>query len=343
MVDNENNYDALLVLSFGGPEAPDEVMPFLENVLRGRNVPRNRMLEVAKHYLHFDGISPINVQNRALVAALKAELDKHGPQLPVYWGNRNWHPMLVDTMRRMRDDGVRRCLAFVTSAYSSYSGCRQYRENIAAAQEAIGNGAPEVDKLRVFYNHPGFIGPMIERVKAAIAQIPSARQAAATILYTAHSLPTVMADTCDYVVQLEEACRLVSAGVQRTDQRLIYQSRSGPPQQPLLEPDVIDVIRELHDRGDVRDLVIVPIGFISDHMEVKFDLDTEAKVLCDELGMNMVRAGTVGVHPDFISMVRQLVLERTDSAPRAALGTRGPNHDVCPEDCCPAMMRRRPA
>lgn len=333
-------YDALLIVSFGGPEGRDEVIPFLENVLRGRDVPRERMLAVAEHYYRFGGVSPINEQNRRLIAALEKELTAHGLHLPVYWGNRNWHPLLPDTLRRMKTDGVRRALAFVTSAYSSYSNCRQYLEDIEAARRAAGGDAPRVDKLRVFFNHPGFIEPMAERVRDALDQIPPDRRAAARIVYTAHSIPVAMARGCRYEAQFREAVRLVSERLGRDRWTLAYQSRSGPPVQPWLEPDVCGVLETLHNDGEVRDVVIVPIGFISDHTEVRYDLDIEAKALCDRLGLNMVRAGTVGAHPRFVAMIRELIEERLTGDPiRLALGGMGPGHDVCPADCCPQSVR----
>jgi ferrochelatase len=335
-------YDAVLLVSFGGPDGPDDVMPFLENVLRGRNVPRERMLEVAEHYHHFDGKSPINEQNRALLTALRQELDSRGPHLPVYWGNRNWNPLLADTLREMADAGVKRALAFVTSAYSSYSGCRQYRENIAAACAALGDQALQVDKIRVFFNHPGFVGPMAARVRASLARFPESVRRDVPVLFTAHSIPMSMAEGCRYVKQLTEASRLVAeqAGVERWE--LVYQSRSGPPTQPWLDPDVCDRIRQLHAAG-ARQLVIAPIGFISDHMEVLYDLDTEAADLCRELGIEMVRADTVGTDPAFVAMVRDLIAERHFAEPeRAAIGGLPASHDVCPLDCCPAPAMRRP-
>jgi protoporphyrin/coproporphyrin ferrochelatase len=337
-------YDALLVVSFGGPEGPDEVIPFLENVLRGRNVPRERMLEVAHHYELFGGVSPINAQNRALIAALEAEFAQHGLKMPVYWGNRNWNPFLADTIRQMAADGIQRALAFVTSAFSSYSGCRQYRENIAAAQAEVGERAPQIDKLRMFYNHPGFVGPMADRVREAMSKIPQNRHLATELVYTAHSIPLSMAQQCDYQVQLNDACSLVSAELGRSDATLVYQSRSGPPMQPWLEPDICDHLRARAEAG-CRDMVVVPIGFISDHMEVIYDLDTEAQQVAQELGLNLVRAGTVGTHPRFVQMIRELVMERQSDAPRLFLGTRGPCHDICPVDCCPAPQRpvARPA
>jgi ferrochelatase len=335
--------DAILLVSFGGPERPEEVMPFLENVLRGRNVPRERMLAVAEHYYHCGGRSPINDRNRALLAALRKVLVAEGPDLPVYWGNRNWHPLLADTLRQMTADGVRRAFAFVTSAYSSYSGCRQYLEDLARARAAVGPGAPEVLKLRVFYNHPGFIEPMAERVRAACDRIPAERRATAALAFTAHSVPVSMAETSRYVQQVEEACRLVAERAARPDNRLVYQSRSGAPGQPWLGPDVLEYLRELAAAGATRDVVLAPIGFISDHMEVVYDLDTEARQLCGDLGLHMVRAETVDADPRFAGMIRELVLERVGDAPRRALGEFGPCHDVCAEDCCPApRMARRP-
>jgi protoporphyrin/coproporphyrin ferrochelatase len=333
-------YDAVLVVSFGGPESNDEVLPFLENVLRGKNVPRERMLAVAEHYYHFRGKSPINQQNRDLIAALQTELDQYGPRLPIYWGNRNWHPLLPDTLLRMKNDGAQRALAFVTSAYSSYSGCRQYRENVAAAQVQVGPGAPEVHKLRVFYNHPGFVEPMIERVRTALAQLPAEARGHDHVVYTAHSIPVSMAQSCKYVSQLEEACRLVSEGLGRSGDRLVFQSRSGPTTQPWLEPDVLEYLRDMKKRDAASGVVIAPIGFISDHMEVLYDLDTEAQELCAELKLPVVRAGTVGVHPRFVRMIRELIVERMSEQPvRIALGALGPSHDVCPADCCPAPQR----
>jgi ferrochelatase len=339
-------YDALLVVSFGGPEGMDDVMPFLANVLRGRNVPESRMREVAHHYELFGGVSPINGQNRRLISALEQLLEQEGPRLPVYWGNRNWHPLLADTLRQMRDDGIKKALAFVTSAYSSYSGCRQYREDIERAREAVGEGAPLVDKLRAFYNHSGFVMPNAENLQAALEQIPSERRAAARVAFTAHSIPAAMAAGCDYQRQLLETCRLVAyvagayARVGALNWRLVFQSRSGPPTQAWLEPDICDHLRALKSEG-VDDVVVAPVGFISDHMEVLYDLDTEARQVSEELGLNMIRAATVGTHPEFLRMIRVLILERTNLAvPRRALGDLGPSHDVCPADCCPSGMTR---
>lgn len=327
-------YDSVLVLSFGGPEKHEDVLPFLENVLRGKNVPRERMLEVAEHYYHFDGKSPINDLNRELIVALKKELTARGPDLPVYWGNRNWDPFLADTLREMRAAGRKRALAYVTSAFSSYSGCRQYREDIERAQAEVGPDTPQVDKLRVFYNHPLFIEAVAENVAAARAKLPSAE-----LLFTAHSIPLSMADTSDYNRQLLEACRLVAGKLGDPNWRLVYQSRSGAPGQPWLEPDVNETIRAMHQQG-MGSLVLSPIGFTSCHMEVLYDLDTESRQLCDELGIAMARAATPGSHPKFVAMIRELIAERMGLAPARALGQFGPNHDVCPVNCCPAPPRR---
>ncbi len=329
-------YDAVLLVSFGGPEGPDDVIPFLENVLRGKNVPRERMLEVAEHYKRFGGVSPINGQCRQLIGALRSELNSSGPDLPIYWGNRNWHPMLADTLRQMKEDGVQRALALMTSAFSSYSGCRQYLEDIERARTEVGDGAPQVEKLRVFYNHPGFVESTAARVRDALAEIPKDRHQTTQLAYTAHSIPMAMANGCDYAVQLSEASRLVTENLGQFNSVLVYQSRSGPPSQPWLEPDICDYLKEVHASGQFTDVVIVPIGFISDHIEILFDLDTEARHVCDEFGLNMVRAKTVGTHPVFISMIRELISERVCGTERRCLGAMGPSLDVCPDRCCPS-------
>ena len=281
------NYDAILVVSFGGPESQADVIPFLENVLRGKNVPRERLLAVAEHYYHFGGKSPINQQTRELIAALEKELEQHGPKLPVYWGNRNWHPMLAETLQQMRQDGIRRALAFVTSAYSSYSGCRQYREDIARAQNEIGAGAPEIDKLRAFFNHPGFVEAMEDRLRDALRELPEDARQNIQIVYIAHSIPLSMAETCDYVRQLEEVRKLISAKLGIANHALVYQSRSGAPGQPWLEPDILDYLREVKARNRASAVVLAPISFISDHMEVLYDLDIEARQLCESLMLPM--------------------------------------------------------
>ena len=333
-------YDAILVLSFGGPEGPDDVIPFLENVLRGKNVPRERMLEVAEHYNHFGGVSPINAQCRELIDKLETELSEHSIRLPVYWGNRNWHPMLADTLKQMKADGVQKVLTYVTSGFSCYSGCRQYREDIVAATEAADCDDIEFHKLRVFYNHPDFISVTSKNVRQALDSLPENSRESVKIAFTAHSIPYSMSSTSDYEKQLKESCRLVaeSMSLDTSQWDLVYQSRSGRPQDPWLEPDICDYIRDLHASGR-NAMVICPIGFLSDHMEVMYDLDDEARKLCDELGMTMQRAATPGSHPTFIQMIRKLIQERTNNAQRECIGNFGPNHDVCPDDCCPRPRR----
>lgn len=337
--DAQRPYDSLLFVSFGGPEGHDDVLPFLENVLRGKNVPRERMLEVAEHYYQFDGVSPINAQNRQLIAAVQGELDRRGISLPVYWGNRNWHPLLVDTLAQMAADGRRRALAFFTSIFSSYSGCRQYRENIAVAQAAVGPQAPAVEKVRMGFNHPDFIAAQTDLLSAELKKL--ADPAGTTVLFSAHSIPLSMAENCRYVDQLRAAAELIATGVGVARWEIVYQSRSGPPSQPWLEPDICDRIAELAGTG-VRSLAIVPLGFISDHIEVLYDLDTEAVAACREHGIEVVRVPTVGVHPKFVTMIVDLFEERLQArSDRPALGDYGPSHDVCPVDCC-LYPRTRP-
>lgn len=339
-------YDALLLLSFGGPEGSEDVLPFLENVVRGRGVPRDRLLAVAEHYRHVGGVSPINEQNRALLAAIRASLAARGPELQVYWGNRNWHPLVSDTVAAMRDDGVRRALVFVTSAYSSYSGCRQYQDDLARARAAVGPGAPELVKLRHYFNHPGFVEPAADGVRAALATLPSPGDA--RLVFTAHSIPSSMEAASGpgghlYSAQLREASRLVAAAVRGpgADFDLVWQSRSGPPSVPWLEPDVNDHLALLAARG-VPAVVVSPVGFVSDHVEVLWDLDEEAAETAAKLGLDYARAATVGTDPRFVGLVRQLVEERTAGAPPLALGRMGPSHDVCPLACCPARSRPAP-
>lgn len=337
------DYDAVLVLGFGGPEQPDDVMPFLERVTAGRNVPRERLLSVAEHYQHLGGKSPINDQCRALIAALRPELDQHQISLPIYWGNRNWHPLLADTLRTMQQDGVKRALVYVTSAFSSYSGCRQYREDMEKARAAVGEGAPELDKLRVFYNHPGFVDAVTERVGEALERIPDAQREGARLVFTAHSIPIAMASGCDYVAQLREIASVVAERFGRADSDVVYQSRSGPPQVPWLEPDICDHLRALAARGDVRDVVVVPLGFVSDHMEVIWDLDHEAKDVAQELRLGFYRAGTVGEHPAFMAMIRELIEEKLGRvATRRTYGGGVARPDCCAPGCC-AYSPGRPA
>jgi ferrochelatase len=338
-------YDAFVLLSFGGPEKPDDVMPFLRNVVRGRGVPDERLAEVAEHYMHFGGVSPINQQNRDLLAAIETEFAAHGIGLPAYWGNRNWHPMLADTVAKMRDDGVENALGFATSAYGGYSSCKQYWEDIAAAREHVGPGAPRISKLRQFHDHPGFVNPLVSGVQEALKALDPARRASTRLVFTAHSIPVSMAATAGptgdrYNNQLEETARLVhAAAAADLGYDLVWQSRSGPPHVPWLEPDINDHLSVLAEKG-VTDVVVSPIGFVSDHLEVIWDLDNEAKDTAARLGLGYVRASTPGVHPEFVAMVRQLVQERTDDQSRPALGTL-PTWDVCPADCCPPPARRK--
>ena len=335
------SYDAIMLVSFGGPEGMDDVIPYLENVLRGKNVPHERMMEVAEHYRHFGGVSPINAQNKALLEALKPELKQRGIDLPVYWGNRNWEPYIPEVLKQMQDDGVKNYIALVTSSFSSYSGCRQYRENLKDAQEALGEDAPRYAKIRVWYNHPKWIEVNKVRYEEALSGFPADQQNEVFVAFTAHSIPGVMADSSAYEKQLMESCRLVaeSAGIEKW--KLVYQSRSGPPQQPWLEPDVCDYLEELHSEG-VNNVIVQPIGFISDHLEVMFDLDEEAVEKAGELGMNMQRAGTAGIHPLFVEMLAELVQERIEGwSDKQAVGNFPANHDCCPKGCC--KMPARPA
>jgi ferrochelatase len=319
-----NSFDALLVVSFGGPEKHDDVLPFLENVLRGKNVPRERMLEVAEHYYHFDGRSPINQQNLDLVAALGRDFQAHNLKIPVYWGNRNWHPLLPDTLKQMHSEGIRRIAVLATSAFGSYSGCRQYRENIAQASQSAGVQDMAIEKLPNFHDRPEFIEVMTERVRAAMAELPNAEQ----VVFTAHSIPVSMAQSSPYVHQLERASERVASACGARHWSLVYQSRSGPPGQPWLEPDIGDYLRMQH-RGGVQRVILCPIGFMSDHMEVLYDLDTQVRGLCDALGLKMARAGTAGSHPKIISMIRDLVVN----------GETTPVEAHCEAGCCPAPQR----
>ncbi|MFB7038712.1 MULTISPECIES: ferrochelatase [unclassified Streptomyces] len=355
-------YDALLLLSFGGPEGPDDVVPFLENVTRGRGIPKERLKEVGQHYFLFGGVSPINDQNRALLDALRTDFARAGLDLPVYWGNRNWAPYLTDALREMITDGRRHIAVLTTSAYASYSGCRQYRENLAdalATLEAEGLPLPRVDKLRHYFNHPGFLEPVIEGVLASLADLDPAVRDGAHLAFTTHSVPDSAADTSGpatghgrggaYVRQHLDAARTIADAVRErtgTDRpwKLVYQSRSGAPHIPWLEPDICDHLEELH-RAGAPAAVMVPIGFVSDHMEVLYDLDTEATAKAAELGLPVRRSATVGSDPRFAAAVRDLVLERAAAergtrVERCALGALGPSHDLCPIGCCPARTER---
>ena len=318
------SFDALLLISFGGPEKRQDVLPFLENVLRGKNVPRERMLEVAEHYYHFGGRSPINDQNRSLIAALEQEFASHGLKLPIYWGNRNWQPLIGDTIRHMHKAGVHHAVALATSAFGSYSGCRQYRQDIGNALDAAGAQELIIEKLNNFCDRPEFLQVMAERVSSAMAQLPDAEQ----IVFTAHSIPASMARSSPYVRQLELASEKVAQACGMRRWALVFQSRSGPPSQPWLEPDICEYLRAQHAAG-VRSVIVCPIGFISDHMEVLYDLDTEARALCDQIGLRMIRAGTAGAHPLIASMVRKMI-EQHQTTPVMA---------HCEPGCCPVPQR----
>jgi protoporphyrin/coproporphyrin ferrochelatase len=338
-------YDAVLLVSFGGPEGPDDVMPFLRNVTRGRGVPDDRLAEVAEHYLHFGGVSPINAQCRALLEAARERFAADGPDLPLYWGNRNWHPFLADTVAQMRDDGIERALAFVTSPFGSYSSCRQYQDDIAAAREAVGTGAPVIDKIRHYHDHPGYIGPHADAVASALASLPERRDADVRLAFTAHSIPVSMAQASGagtagvggrYEAQLREVAGLVAGGLPWD---LVWQSRSGSPHVPWLEPDINEHLAALAQAG-ATGVVVSPIGFVSDHLEVVWDLDTEAADTAAKLGLDFVRAATPGTDPRFVSMIRDLVLERIEpDHPRAALGAL-PTWDFCHNGCCPGGRLR---
>ncbi|OQY67769.1 MAG: ferrochelatase [Polyangiaceae bacterium UTPRO1] len=334
-------YDALVLVSFGGPERPEDVMPFLEVVTRGRGVPRARLASVAEHYHRLGGRSPLNDQNRALIAALGADLAAHGIDLPIFFGNRNWHPLLADTVAEMKRAGVRRALAFVTSAYSSYSGCRQYLEDIARARAAVA-AAPVIEPLRRFFNHPDFVAAVSDRVRTAWtrlrAGLPGPAGDAARLVFTAHSVPRAMADGCTYERELRTTAALVAERLGHGHWDLVWQSRSGPAEVPWLEPDVLDHVRALGAQG-VPGIVLAPIGFLSDHVEVLYDLDVEARGLCAALGLPMVRAATVGTHPRFVACIRELVRERLEGAPALSVGPLPPSPDVCAPDCCPAPGR----
>jgi ferrochelatase len=326
-------YDAFLLVSFGGPEGPDDVMPFLENVTRGRGIPPERLASVAEHYYAFGGVSPINQQCRDMLAAVQADFSAGGLSLPLYWGNRNWTPYLADTVRAMADDGVRRAIAFVTSAYSSYSSCRQYLDDIERARAVVGPRAPVIDKIRRFYNHPGFIEPFAANASAALATLPADVREDAHLVFTAHSIPVAMADASgpggggSYVAELTEAAQHIAerTGCGTHPWTLAYQSRSGPPSQPWLGPDVRDHLGDLAKAGTTA-VVVIPVGFVSDHMEVRHDLDVEAARSAESLGLAFARAATPGTDPRFASMVTELVRER--SAQPDAGG------QTCPADCC---------
>lgn len=336
-----SSYDAVLFVSFGGPEGPDEVIPFLERVTAGRNIPEERLKLVGQHYFDRGGVSPINALCRDMIARLEAALAAAEIDLPIYWGNRNSAPFLEDTLRTMANDGIGRAMAFVTSAYSSYSGCRQYRENIAAALDAVGAGAPIVDKMRVYFNHPGFIEPLVDGLSAALEGLDAERT---QVFFTAHSIPMSMASSSFYVDQLNNAVGLVAertdalSGADAAAFELVWQSRSGPPTMPWLEPDIVDAIAAV-DAEQIDNVIVVPIGFVSDHMEVLQDLDTDAARAATEQGFEFRRVETSGTDPRFIDMIVELIGERLDGVAPAALGELGLVPEQCGETCCPRPQR----
>jgi ferrochelatase len=338
--------DALLVLSFGGPEGRGEVLPFLERVTQGRGVPRERLLEVAEHYEHFGGVSPINARNRELIGRIQAELAEAGVELPVYFGNRNWHPLVEDTLAEMTRDGVRRALVLATSAYGGYSACRQYHEDIERARSSVGDGAPELVKLRHFFDHPQFVASATDAVRAALRELPEARRDQARLVFTAHSIPTAADQAAGvpeegghrYSRQVREAARLVAAELGTKAYDVVWQSRSGPPSVPWLEPDILDHLAELHARA-VPSVLVCPIGFLSDHVEVVWDLDNEAREWAEKHDMAFARAATVGEDIRFARMVVELVGEQTEAAPARALGGvpsagSGVDGQPCAANCC---------
>lgn len=347
MTENALPYDALLVCSFGGPNETDDVIPFLRNVTRGKGIPEARLAEVGEHYHHFGGRSPINEQNLELVAALQAELARREITLPVVWGNRNWHPYTVDTLRDAHAFGAKRVLTLVTSAYASYSGSRQYREHLAAATTELGEAAPEIDILRPFFNDPGFVQANLDAIREAGASLDGGI-AGAHIVYVTHSIPDTMQDAsavtgAGYREQHEDVRAVIDAALAEETgtelpSSLAYCSRSGDPRTPWLEPDVNDHIAELAQAG-VTKIVIAPIGFISDHMEVAFDLDVEALETAAEHGIAAARAGTVSVREPFIRGLVDMVLERAArergaDVPARTAGSLGAFPDIAPPGSC---------
>ncbi|HEY2041142.1 MAG TPA: ferrochelatase [Jatrophihabitans sp.] len=344
---SEPRPDAFLLLSFGGPQGPDEVMPFLRNVTAGRGIPDERLAEVAEHYLHYGGVSPITSQNEELLAAVRAEFDRRGITLPTYFGNRNWHPLLADTARSMVTDGIEHALVLTTSATGSYSGCRQYREDLARVTDELAGTAPRFSKLRHYFDHPGFITANVDGVRAAIAQLPDEDRDTARLVFTAHSVPVSMNDTAGpsgglYLAQHQATARLVAAAVRGPGAEfdLVWQSRSGPPQVPWLAPDINDHLRTIAESG-ASAVVLAPTGFVSDHMEVVWDLDNEARDTAAELGLRFVRAATAGSHPAFVSGLVDLVEEQLIGRAPESLSQLGVCGVNCPSNCCPAP--RRPA
>jgi ferrochelatase len=342
-------YDALLLVSFGGPEGMADVLPFLRKVTAGRNIPDDRLAQVAEHYYRFGGVSPINQQCRDLLAAIEKDFEAGGIDLPVYWGNRNWQPWLGDTLATMAADGITRGLAFVTSAYSSFSSCRQYLDDIEQARARVGPAAPRIDKIWPYFSHPGFVESFVAAGAAAIESLAPSVRENVDLVFTAHSIPESMAERSGpaggaYRAQLAQVADLVAGrlGIARP-WRLAYSSRSGPPSQPWLVPDVNDCLAQLARDGS-RAVAVVPIGFVSDHMEVKFDLDVEAAQTAERLGLPFARAATPGTDPRFVAMITDLVREWQSDPPLLTPGTAGVPGEFCSTGCCvPAPARRQAA
>ncbi|HEX5018452.1 MAG TPA: ferrochelatase [Actinomycetes bacterium] len=352
----------MLLVSFGGPEGPDDVVPFLRNVTRGRDVPEERLREAGRHYFHFGGVSPINAQNYAFIDTLRAHFVDIGLSLPIYWGNRNWTPYLTEAVEQMRADGVQRALAIFTSAYSSYSGCRQYRENLADAIAAVGDGAPAIDRIGAYFNHRGFVEPFVDGTLEAMHKLSDAERAGAHLVFTTHSIPIAMAENSGsesadwsgqpagaYVRQHQEVAAFIADAVTEAigtelPWELVYQSRSGPPNVPWLEPDIDSHLRTIAEAGATA-AIVIPIGFLSDHMEVMWDLDTQAQATADEVGLPMLRVSTPGTDPRTVAMVAELIRERIDGVPnleRERVGGLPSTMDCCPADCCPNPRAKRP-
>jgi ferrochelatase len=341
--------EALLVLSFGGPEGPEEVRPFLENVVRGRGVPPERLDAVEEHYQHFGGVSPINARNRELIAAIRERTD-----MPVYFGNRNWYPLVEGTVAEMARDGIRSALVFATSAYGGYSACRQYHEDIRRARKAVGDEAPHLTKLRHFYDHPAFVKANADAVRVALESLPAEQRDVARLVFTAHSVPIAADEAAGvpeegghrYSRQIAEAARLVAADLGVEEYDVVWQSRSGPPQVPWLEPDIVDHLEQLHAAG-TQAVVVAPVGFVSDHVEVVWDLDNEAAEKAAELGLGFARAATAGPDPRFADMVVELIGEHVHNAAPRALG-RVPSGGCtvdgapCAITCCEPTRRATP-
>lgn len=357
-------YDAILLTSFGGPEGPDEVMPYLERVTAGRGIPRERLVEVSHHYLALGGVSPINAQNRALLAKMRERFPERGIDIPIYWGNRNSEPYFADVVKEMYDNGHRRVLAWVTSAYSSYSGCRQYRENLhKALTDNDLLGKMTIDKVRHYFDHPGFLDPTINDLAASVAAMTESGIATEDIdiMFATHSIPNAMGESSGpparrdefakpggaYEAQHLAAAELVMTAVSELrggdvpSWQLVYQSRSGSPEVPWLEPDVNDAITSAHEAG-IKGVIVVPIGFVSDHVEVIWDLDNEAKETAEEHGIAFARVVTAGVDQAFVDGIADLLLERIENAEKKALSSLGPWPDACAVGCCPNLRRELP-